>query len=61
LQHREGAGPRDFNTGRERVSAIATAGREATGETTPLVKLEAEGAGRRALFEKKREHGREVT
>jgi hypothetical protein len=60
LQHREGAGPLDFNTGRERVGAIAVAGREVTGETTPPVKLEAEGVRRRALSEKKREHGREA-
>jgi hypothetical protein len=61
LQHREGAGPRDFNTGRERVSVIAAAGREATGETVSTVKLEVEGAGQRALSEKKREHDREAS
>jgi hypothetical protein len=60
LQHREGAGPHDCNTGREQDDAIAATDREATGETAPPLKLEAEGARRHALYEKKGEYDKEA-
>jgi hypothetical protein len=60
LQHREGVGPHDCSIGREQDDVIAAVGREAMGETVPPLKLEAEGVRRRALSEKKREHGKEV-
>jgi hypothetical protein len=60
LQHREGAGPHDCSTGREQDDAFAATDKEATGETAPSLKLEAEGARQRTLSEKKVEYDKEA-